>query len=177
MIMKYISIVLLIGFFGFACQEQREDKEYVSPKDNYSKEESIKMFKEFTEEEKEEIDNFIKRHPDWNLQATETGLYYSVYIQGEGELILPGETAIVKYNIVGLDGEEYYKSDSLGTESFKVDKADIESGIHQGIKYMSKGAKAKFIIPSHLAHGLIGDMDKIPPLSAVIYDIELIDIK
>lgn len=174
--MMKLSIVIGIFYCLLACTEEKK-VEVNEELPKYDKEQSIKMFKEFTEEEKEEIDNFIKRHPDWKLQGTETGLYYSVYRPGEGATILPGQTAIVKYEISGLDGSLYYESDSLETESFKVDKADIESGIHQGIKYMNKGAKAKFIIPSHLAHGLIGDLDKIPPLSAVIYDIELVDIQ
>jgi len=42
---------------------------------------------------------------------------------------------------------------------------------------MNKGAKAKFILPSHLAHGLLGDENKIPSNATVIYDIELLDFK
>jgi gliding motility-associated peptidyl-prolyl isomerase len=174
--MKLIAI-LVIGMLLFSCTEKKKAPVKEEKPAEYSREKSIEMFKEFTEEEKEEIDNFIKRHKDWGLEATETGLYYAIYKEGEGEFIQPGQTAIVRYEISGLDGEVFYASDSTGTDNFKVDKADIESGIHQGIKYMNKGAKGKFIIPSHLAHGLIGDMDKIPPLSAVVYDIELIDVK
>lgn len=171
----FIGFVLVLVLASCASKEENQDT--IEKPAKYDKEKSIEMFHEFTEEEKEEIENFIKRHPDWKMKSTETGLYYSVYKEGEGENIIPGQTAIVKYEISGLDGSIYYQSDSLGTDNFKVDKADIESGIHQGVKYMNKGAKAKFIIPSHLAHGLIGDLDKIPPLSAVIYDIELLDIK
>jgi FKBP-type peptidyl-prolyl cis-trans isomerase len=39
---------------------------------------------------------------------------------------------------------------------------------------MKVGDKAKLIIPSHLGHGITGNMDKIPPLSTLIVDIELI---
>ena len=175
--MRVISIIISSLCFVFSCTEEKETENHIEKPIEYSKEKSIELFKEFTEEEKEEIDNFIYRHKDWDLVSTETGLFYGIYVQGEGETIKTGQTAIVRYEISGLDGEIYYKSDSIATENFKVDKSDIESGIHQGIKFLSKGAKGKFIIPSHLAHGLIGDMDKIPPLTAVIYDIELVDIK
>ena len=50
----------------------------------------------------------------------------------------------------------------------------IESGLHEGISYMKEGDRAKIIIPSYLAHGLIGDLDKMPPLATIIYDIRLI---
>ena len=54
---------------------------------------------------------------------------------------------------------------------------NVETGLHEGIKYMKVGEKAKMILPSHLAHGLIGDSKKIPPRSTIVYDIELLDLK
>ena len=38
---------------------------------------------------------------------------------------------------------------------------------------MKVGDKAKVIFPHFRAHGWIGDSKKIPPLSPVIYDVEL----
>jgi FKBP-type peptidyl-prolyl cis-trans isomerase len=61
-------------------------------------------------------------------------------------------------------------------EEFVIDKSDIESGIQEGIKKMREGDRAKMIIPSHLAHGLVGDLDKIPPLSVIVVDIHLIGL-
>jgi FKBP-type peptidyl-prolyl cis-trans isomerase len=42
---------------------------------------------------------------------------------------------------------------------------------------MKMGDRAKLIIPSHLAHGLVGDLNKIPPLTTIVVDIHLIDLK
>ena len=41
---------------------------------------------------------------------------------------------------------------------------------------MKVGDKAKFIIPSHLAFGLLGDENKIPKRATLVYDVELIDV-
>jgi FKBP-type peptidyl-prolyl cis-trans isomerase len=41
---------------------------------------------------------------------------------------------------------------------------------------MHVGDKMRFILPSHLAHGLTGDQSKIPPLSSVVYEIELLEL-
>jgi hypothetical protein len=41
---------------------------------------------------------------------------------------------------------------------------------------MSEGDKAKFIIPSHLGHGLLGDFRKIPPLQVLVINIEIVKI-
>ena len=42
---------------------------------------------------------------------------------------------------------------------------------------LKRGEKGIVILPHYLAHGLLGNMDKIPPLSAVLYNIEVIDVK
>jgi FKBP-type peptidyl-prolyl cis-trans isomerase FkpA len=39
------------------------------------------------------------------------------------------------------------------------------------------GDKAILILPSHLAHGLVGDENKIPPKASVIYELELLSLK
>jgi len=39
---------------------------------------------------------------------------------------------------------------------------------------MRVGDKAKFIVPSHLGHGLSGDFEKIPPLTTLVIDLELV---
>jgi FKBP-type peptidyl-prolyl cis-trans isomerase len=41
------------------------------------------------------------------------------------------------------------------------------------VKYLKHGDKALLLIPSHLAHGLLGDFKKIPPQMPIIYDVEI----
>ena len=41
---------------------------------------------------------------------------------------------------------------------------------------LKKGSKARFILPPHLAHGLIGDENRIPARAIIIYDIEVLSI-
>ena len=42
---------------------------------------------------------------------------------------------------------------------------------------MRAGDKARFIIPPHLAYGLLGDENRIPARSIIIYQVELVDVK
>ena len=76
-----------------------------------------------------------------------------------------------------LDGKLCYSSDKNGPKTFKVDFDNVETGIHQGIKLMREGEKAIFILPSHLAHGLTGDNDKIPPKASVYYEVEVLSVR
>ncbi len=60
---------------------------------------------------------------------------------------------------------------------FLVEMDNVESGLHEAITYLKEGDKAFIILPYYLAHGLLGDNDKIPPLSPALYDIELIAVE
>jgi FKBP-type peptidyl-prolyl cis-trans isomerase len=58
-------------------------------------------------------------------------------------------------------------------DEFIVDKSNVETGVQEAIKLMKVGDRAKLIIPAHLAHGITGDMNKIPPISTLIVDLKL----
>jgi FKBP-type peptidyl-prolyl cis-trans isomerase len=42
---------------------------------------------------------------------------------------------------------------------------------------MREGECAKLILPNHLAHGLVGDLEQIPPLAILLVDVELIELQ
>jgi len=48
--------------------------------------------------------------------------------------------------------------------------------LEEGLLLLHQGDKAKFIIPSHLAYGLLGDQKQIPPGATLVYDVELIQL-
>jgi FKBP-type peptidyl-prolyl cis-trans isomerase len=76
-----------------------------------------------------------------------------------------------------LDGKLCYESDENFYEELKIDHNDRESGLNEALKLMKTGEKAKLILPNHLAHGLVGDLKSIPPLSILIVDLELHQIQ
>ncbi|MGV6862547.1 MAG: FKBP-type peptidyl-prolyl cis-trans isomerase [Putridiphycobacter sp.] len=174
--MRLIFLVSLFTLFIWSCSEEVEPQKKKDPK--WTKEQSIEMQTTFSNEEEEEIESFLNRHPDWKMTETGTGLRYFVYQKSENQdSAKVGDIVIVDFNISLLDGTECYSSEEKGPENFMVERTDIESGLHEAMKLMCTGDRAKFILPSHLAHGLIGDLDKIPPLVSVIYDIHLLEIK
>lgn len=145
---------------------------------NWSQGASSDMNSQFTDEEDQEIELFLSTHKDWKMTETGTGLRYMIYSKSEStDSAKAKQTVTVDFEISLLNGEICYSSNVKGPESFIVEKSDIESGLHEGIKKMCVGDRAKFIIPSHAAHGLIGDTEKIPPLSPVVYDIVLLKIE
>jgi FKBP-type peptidyl-prolyl cis-trans isomerase FkpA len=110
------------------------------------------------------------------MNETGSGLFYSIYEKTEGEHASKGKIALLNFNISLLNGKEVYSSDEKGVIEFEIGKGNVESGLEEGVLLMKTGEKARLIIPSHLAHGLSGDHDKIPEKATIVYDVELIKL-
>lgn len=169
---KIVLGSVLIALFG--CEQTPETPKKTP---NWSKEQSSEMNKELAVEEDIDIRLYLGQHSEYKPQLTGSGLRFIPILAGTGDLAQPGQDAKVQYKVSLLDGTIVYQTASDELDVFRVDKSNIESGIQEGIKKMHLGEKAKLIIPSHLAHGLIGDLDKIPPLTPIIVDIELIELE
>jgi FKBP-type peptidyl-prolyl cis-trans isomerase len=168
--MKYCFLLILVWLVS--CTAPTEEKRIPE----WNAEKSTKLNKELALEEELDIQLFIAQHEQWKVTETGTGLRMIVLKEGEGALAQPGQYAKVHYKISLLDGTVCYETAKDELDVFRIDNSEMESGIHEGIKKMKKGEKCKLIFPSHLAHGLIGDSQKIPPLSPLVVDIELIEI-
>ena len=170
--MRLVCVIILAVFLS-SCQE--DNHKPVKVNTDQLKEQLVDANKEAAEIESNQIDGYVKRR---KLEVTKspTGLRYVIYHDDEGDQAEDEQTVVVKYTVSLLNGRECYNTDE-GPEEFKVGHDYVESGLHEGIKQMSKGDKAIMIIPSHLAHGIAGDFEQIPIRSTIVYDIELVDIK
>ncbi len=88
-----------------------------------------------------------------------------------------GKLVSIAFTVSLLNGTICYSSDEDGEKEFVLGLNQVESGLEEGIMQMRVGDKAKFILPSHLGHGLIGDLDRIPQKVTLVYDVELLSIK
>lgn len=156
-----------------ACTEEEKQPKPIQ----WNMEKSTEMNKELAAEESINIDLYFAQYENWEVKETGTGLRYVILKKTDGALPAAGMDAKTQYKISLLDGTEVYKTAADEVDIFRIDKSDMESGIHEGIKRMHVGEKAKLVFPSHLAHGLVGDLQKIPPLSPLVVDIELIGIE
>lgn len=122
------------------------------------------------------IDKFITDN-EWPMKTSGTGLRYWIYEDVDGVQAQKGQVVDVSFELSLLDGTLINRTEENETRSFKIEGSNVETGLHEAIQLMSEGDKAKFILPSHLAHGLIGDQDRIPPKSSILYDVNLIRIR
>ena len=111
------------------------------------------------------------------MSNTATGLWFMIYEKGTDIKIKKNDLVELKYNLWLIDGTLLYSSDSTGLKTFIVGKGGVEAGLEEGLLLLNNKSKARFILPPHLAHGLIGDGNKIPGRAIVIYDIEIVNIK
>jgi FKBP-type peptidyl-prolyl cis-trans isomerase len=165
----YLSLLVFI----FSCQSEAEKEKEV----DWDQTKSTEFNKSITVEEEINIDLYLEEHKDWKVTKSGSGLRYWIYKEGDGPIATSSKNAEVEIIVQLLDGTECYRTDADEVEVFEIDHADIESGIHEGIKLMHVGDRAKLIIPSHLAHGLVGDLDKVPPMSTLVVDIHLIGLE
>lgn len=109
-------------------------------------------------------------------QRSPRGIRYQMLRDVPGEVARPDQWATLNYRVELLNGDTAYATEPGKPESFKVEMDDVESGLHEGIQFLSPGDSAILIIPSYRAHGLVGDMDRIPMRSTVVYHIGLVKL-
>ena len=142
---------------------------------SHSPDSLVKYNKEISQKEDGEIEDFVARY-QWKMNRTTTGLRYMIYRHGTGPKAEKGRKATLEYTVRLITGDICYSSEKNGPKVFEIGHGGVESGLEEGILLLRVGDRAKFIVPSHLAFGLLGDQDKIPPKSTLIYDIELIKL-
>ena len=132
----------------------------------------IRVHQEFVEEETKAIEEFVESQ-GWEMKTTETGLWYMIYHAGRGERVVTGKIVTLEYTVSLLDGYVCYSSEEFGALTFMVGQSGFESGLEEGVLLLRQGDKARFIMPPHLAHGLVGDDDCIPQRAIIVYEVEL----
>ena len=174
---KYLivrSFILIFLLISFSCN--RENKADNKPKPRLSKETLEEVNKLLVDKDSEIIKSFVERR-GWDMNVSETGLWYIVDKEGTGDKIEKNNFVTLNYKLWLIDGTLCYSSDSLGTKKFVVGKGGVEAGLEEGVLMLKSGSKARFIMPPHLAHGLMGDENRIPARAIIIYDIEVLNIE
>jgi FKBP-type peptidyl-prolyl cis-trans isomerase FkpA len=170
-----LIVVICILFSGLAFYSCGQKKVQTPVKIKIEDDQVIKENKEMTQEEKRLIDSFVKRNK-YDMIETGTGVRYMIYEKGNGPAANSRDIVLIDFDIKLLDGTMCYTSRETGAEEFTVDYDNVESGLHEAIKFLHAGDKAIIIIPQHKAFGLAGDMDRIPPYSTLVYNLHLLDI-
>ena len=172
--MKYFFYILVLTVLFFGCSDDPKPQPQLSMAE--IQEALLDANINAAKLESEQIDSYVKEK-ELNVIKTGTGLRYVIYKKGEGIVVPEGNSKVaISYSITLLDGTACYSTEG-NPEELIIGKSYAESGLQEALTYMKEGDKATVIIPSHLAHGLAGDLKKIPIRATIVYDVEVVKVK
>jgi len=173
--MKNIGLTIVTALILTSCNSIHDKSETREFNPKLVEKPLVEANRQAMLEEDSQIDRFVERY-GWQMEKTGTGLRYAIYKEGNGPMAEEGKIAVLRYSVRLISGDEIYNSDKDGLKEFLIGRGGVESGLEEGILLLRVGDKAKFIIPSHLGFGLLGDQNLVPPKSTLIYDLELISL-
>jgi FKBP-type peptidyl-prolyl cis-trans isomerase FklB len=127
---------------------------------------NLKLSKAFLDENKKKK----------GVKQTASGLQYEVLKSGSGAKPKATDQVEVHYHGTLIDGRVFDSSVNRGqTVTFPVN--GVIKGWQEALQMMKKGSKWRVAIPPDLAYGPNGSPPVIAPNMALVFEIELIDIK
>lgn len=163
----------MVVMFWSACQQKGTQQNLVQNSQQL-KENMMDANRIMHEHEEVDIENYIKR-AGWEMTTSPTGLRYHVYEEGDGKVGEEGMVAIFNFETKLINGKVCYNSEENGTKQFLIGKPTVERGLDEAMQLLKVGDRAKLILPSHLAFGLVGDDNCVPRKAILIYDVQIID--
>jgi FKBP-type peptidyl-prolyl cis-trans isomerase FklB len=110
------------------------------------------------------------------VTVTDSGLQYEVLESGSGDKPGPQSTVVTHYHGTLVDGTVFDSSVERGQPAeFGVNQ--VIPGWTEALQLMSVGDKWRIACPPQLAYGDQGAGDAIPPDTALVFEIHLIEIK
>lgn len=103
-----------------------------------------------------------------NVTETESGMYYRVIEEGDGELPAANSTVNVNYSGKLINGLEFDSG-----ESSEFNLSGVIDGFSEGLQLMATGSTYELLIPPNLAYG---DQSPGYPGAALMFEVELIEI-
>lgn len=104
-----------------------------------------------------------------------TGVQYKVIQAGKGTTAGPHDFVTIHYKGTFLNGTEF-DSSYKNKEPVTFDLDNIIPGLSEALQRMQPGAKWIIYIPPALAYGVKGVKDKIPPNTALVFEVELMSV-
>ncbi len=117
-----------------------------------------------------------------DIVENESGLKYEDIEIGTGDFAELGNIAVLHFSgwidDNGKKGTLFFNSRDQGEPiSFKIGTDKVIAGWNIGVIGMQVGGKRRLLVPAKLAYGAEGAGKVIPPNAALIFEIELLEVK
>ena len=124
------------------------------------------------------ISEYLSKN-DITVAPTESGLYFVLQQQGQGENAQSGDTVSIHYVISNLKGNQIESSYELGLPMpFVAGQEQMLRGIDEAVMKMNVGSKALLVMPSDLGFGEFEfNHELLPSGSPLRIDLEVVEIR
>lgn len=136
----------------------------------------VKLNKLLFDVEQEEIKSFVSESK-LDFKETKLGVWYAILETGNGPEVRKNDAIVIDYIVKTLHGELCYDYTMTKQQKMVVGKSQREHGFNDALTLLREGDKAVFVVPSNLCFGMLGDANKVPPRTALVYTINAIKIK
>ncbi len=120
----------------------------------------------------EQIQKYITDNSLDAIEVDDTGMFYVVSKEGDGEFPTLQSNVTVHYHGTLVDGTVF--DSSLNGDPLTFPLTGVIEGWQLGIPKFSRGGAGKLLIPNTLAYGG-QSRGAIPAFSVLIFDVELLD--
>lgn len=129
----------------------------------------------YSDEELSKFDEKIEAYLEKEgvvCERSESGLYFNILEEGEGDLIQFQDRVSFKYTGTLLDGSIFDNQQ----EPVEFNVADLIGAWKEIMLQIKKGAKVYLAAPPQLGYGS-NALDDIPANSVLIYEMEILEVK
>lgn len=169
----FLFLVISLLYLN-ACQSVTENSGRLG-RQNVHPDSVLQFNREIVAEENMSIDDFCRRY-GWNMVTTKTGLRYKQLREGNGIQAVLDSKAHIRLQIKLLTGETVYETPIGEISEVRIGRRDVVSGLEEGLLMMREGDQFQLIVPSHLAYGLLGDLNRIPERAVLVCKVDLIKV-
>ena len=124
---------------------------------------------------KEESEKFLAENKAKDgIKETASGLQYKIIASGSDKVPTASDKVRVNYKGTLIDGTVF--DESPEGEPVELSLSSVIPGWTEGLQLVGEGGKIELYIPSDLAYGESGAGQLIAPNSALIFDVEIVEV-
>lgn len=118
-----------------------------------------------------QIEGYIRRNGLDSMQIDGRGMYYKVWGTPIGPRPKEGIQVAIAYTAEMLDGTPCDRADTVAPLEIILGKRKQTVGLEELLLHVAPGQEAIGIVPPHLAYGVAGRGNEIPPNTSIVYHI------
>ena len=135
------------------------------------KENLINANKVIASSEQTQIDGYLSRR-NWPTTQLPCGARMWEYEQAKGRQVDFEDTIVIRYKLSTLTDNTIYGETE---ERVVVGRHQVVTGVDEALLRMRKGSRAHIIIPSEAGYGVVGDGDRVPSRTVLVYDLAIVE--